>query len=951
MAYPRSLRRSLAVFVAAVSFPLSTSGLVAHAAVVPSDAPGGPGEIGGSDGSHNGPEIARSARDRFRGEHPGTEFHMLPGDRIGRVYGKSFSSGVSPIDSAERFRLDHAAIFGIDPQDLVLEGPFEDRRAVQPILWDEAAGDYRFFGVYYTQTLGGLPVHTGVLKMLVRNEPGFPLVLVAADVRPVDAATELDALTALPPRALDPARFAARAFDQFRAPPAMSAVESVVFAGTDDDLSAPRVAIRFELEGGTVFDPTNYRRFRYIADADTGEILLQESLVLHQSVEGVVEGLATEGIAADLCDDESATPMPYARVVAGSSTIFADAEGLFSVNLGAGDSVVLNSEVRGQYFNVNNSSGSDGQVSASGTAGEFVTLLHNADNGSEQRRAEVNAYLHSNIVRDFALAQNPAYPTIANQTNFTVNVNIADNCNAFYNGSSINFYTSGGGCSNTANTTVVYHEYGHHLINVGGSGQGAFGEGMSDTVAVAITDSPSLGLGFQNNCNTPLRSADNSVQYPCTTPIHSCGRVLSGSVWDTREALVAAGVENYRELIAGWVINSILMHTGTSITPQITIDFLSLDDDDDDILNGTPHYAQIDEGFGLHNMPAPEVSLLDIGFPEGLPSLSDPSIGVSFPVEVLPLSATPSGTVRLGWRTEGQTDFILETCPPLGENTYLATIPAAPCGTEIQYYILATTDEGALVYAPVDGSAAPETVVSATSLIQIFDDDGETDPGWVVINSSGLADGAWVRGVPAGGGDRGDPPADGDGSGRCWLTDNADGNSDVDDGSTSLVSPVIDATGGEAYVCYLRWFSNTEGASPNQDVFVVSISNDGGGSWTTLETVGPGGPEVDGGWFEACHRIADFVEPTAEIRLRFTAEDAAPGSIVEAGVDAVRIETVQCDPSNPADLDGDGTVNGADLAILLGAWGTPGPGDLDGNGTVNGADLAILLGAWGDPIP
>ena len=162
---------------------------------------------------------------------------------------------------------------------------------------------------------------------------------------------------------------------------------------------------------------------------------------------------------------------------------------------------------------------------------------------------------------------------------------------------------------------------------------------------------------------------------------------------------------------------------------------------------------------------------------------------------------------------------------------------------------------------------------------------------------------------------------------------------------------MIDATGGEAYVCYLRWFSNTEGASPNQDVFVVSISNDGGGSWTTLETVGPGGPEVDGGWFEACHRIADFVEPTAEIRLRFTAEDAAPGSIVEAGIDAVRVETVQCDPSNPADLDGDGTVNGADLAILLGAWGTPGPGDLDGNGTVNGADLAILLGAWGDPIP
>ena len=50
-----------------------------------------------------------------------------------------------------------------------------------------------------------------------------------------------------------------------------------------------------------------------------------------------------------------------------------------------------------------------------------------------------------------------------------------------------------------------------------------------------------------------------------------------------------------------------------------------------------------------------------------------------------------------------------------------------------------------------------------------------------------------------------------------------------------------------------------------------------------------------------------------------------------------------------ADLNGDGEVNGADLAILLGDWGAGkgSPADLNGDGTVNGADLAILLGAWG----
>ena len=46
------------------------------------------------------------------------------------------------------------------------------------------------------------------------------------------------------------------------------------------------------------------------------------------------------------------------------------------------------------------------------------------------------------------------------------------------------------------------------------------------------------------------------------------------------------------------------------------------------------------------------------------------------------------------------------------------------------------------------------------------------------------------------------------------------------------------------------------------------------------------------------------------------------------------------------DLDGDGQVNGADLAICLGSWGGPG-GDADGDGTTNGADLAVILGNWG----
>ena len=52
---------------------------------------------------------------------------------------------------------------------------------------------------------------------------------------------------------------------------------------------------------------------------------------------------------------------------------------------------------------------------------------------------------------------------------------------------------------------------------------------------------------------------------------------------------------------------------------------------------------------------------------------------------------------------------------------------------------------------------------------------------------------------------------------------------------------------------------------------------------------------------------------------------------------------------DPCDFDGDGIVGGADLAALLGNWGSSDPQtDLDGDGNVGGSDLAILLGCWGE---
>ena len=51
-------------------------------------------------------------------------------------------------------------------------------------------------------------------------------------------------------------------------------------------------------------------------------------------------------------------------------------------------------------------------------------------------------------------------------------------------------------------------------------------------------------------------------------------------------------------------------------------------------------------------------------------------------------------------------------------------------------------------------------------------------------------------------------------------------------------------------------------------------------------------------------------------------------------------------PSNPSDLNGDGSVNASDLAALLGNWGSAGIGDINADGVANASDLALLLSAW-----
>ncbi|MCH2180741.1 MAG: choice-of-anchor B family protein [Mariniblastus sp.] len=237
-----------------------------------------------------------------------------------------------------------------------------------------------------------------------------------------------------------------------------------------------------------------------------------------------------------------------------------------------------------------------------------------------------------------------------------------------------------------------------------------------------------------------------------------------------------------------------------------------------------------------------------------------------------------------------------------GPNQYDVVFPETTAGSLVRYYFSADATDGTTVCSPISAPTDVHSAVSVESVSVAFADDFETDQGWTVAGDA--ADGSWERGVPAGNGFRGDPTLDADGSGSCFLTGNANGNSDVDDGVTIITSPVMDATGlfaTDAVISYWRWYTNDAGGNAAADIFEVEITNDGGENWVAVETVGPTGNEISGGWIRQMFLVNDLVERTDQMQVRFTASDLNKGSVVEAGVDGVEMHLVNAPIDVPPD--------------------------------------------------
>jgi len=801
--------------------------------------------------------------------------------RIKRFYGETFSSGANPEESAESFLQANAHLFGVDPADL-------GDRYLQPIMYDRETGKYKFTGVYYAQYKDGIPVFRSRLILLVRNEEEYPLVLVSADLRNLGGFKPQ-----IETRLLNPSEGIANAL---RASPSLvnfTEPEIVIWAGVDDIIVQPALAYSFIGDNGRPTDGSKPEKYLFITDAETGAILYQEDLIIFEDVVGNVQGKATQGKAADFCEDELPEAMRWARVNISGTIAYADSNGDFVIPNEGSSPVTVESRLRGLWFRVYNQAGSDALLSQTVTPPGPANFMHNDLNIDEYYRAQVNGYLQSNVVRDFTLIYNPDYPGLQ-ESEFPVNVNESGGyCpgNAWYDGSSITFCRAGGGYPNTAWSSVIHHEYGHHLVEMAGSGQGAYGEGMGDVMGVLILDDPGTGYGFFGNCNEPLRDADNNMQYPCSGDIHYCGQLLSGCVWSTRNELLITNPFTYRDIISNLAINAMLLHTGSWIDPSITIDYLTLDDDNGNIYDGTPHYSEIAAGFGAHNMDAPELVLIAFFFPDSLPEIISPAGGTTLRVIVSGVTAEPEpGTGVMYFNDGSGWDQIPMT--EIEPNVYDAVFPEAECVSRVSFYFQAQTTEGQIQLWPTGAPGKPFYTVAANTVEVEFSDNFGTDLGWTVENSPSLTDGAWERGVPVGGGDRGDPPTDFDGSGSCYLTDNEDGNSDVDDGITWLISPSLDLSVGiDAQVHYALWYTNNFGNDPEKDLFKVYVSNNDGASWTLVETIGP---ITSAGWKEYSFMVGDYLTPTDQVKVRFEASDLAEGSVVEGGIDDFYVSVYDC---------------------------------------------------------
>ncbi|MES1172938.1 MAG: hypothetical protein ABUL62_01325 [Myxococcales bacterium] len=856
-------------------------------------------------------------------------------NRPSRLYGTALASGATAADAADRFKQAHAAALGMPSTELVAQD-FSPTHALTAtpkplgLMYDRKTGQYKFWLYRYGQTKGGLAVFRSGLLSLVKNEPNNPVVWASSSVHDLSSFTPpASARSAAADRDKSLAAIRGLTDSSGRLLPApaalarLSATTPVIFAGEEGQADKPRLALEYTVETA---NPA--QSWRLVADAATLDVLHVENIVVFENVTGTVSALATQGSKSMDCADEVSTAFPYAEITGGGASTFADLTGNFTLADATSTPLDVTSLTGGQYFDVTNAAGTTEQLLQTVTPPGPASFVHNPDNASDLLRAQSNGYLSANQVRDFLLKYVPSYPVISTQLNFPVNVNRNDGfCpgNAWYDGGSINFCVGSTSYGNTAFASVAYHEYGHHIVTSGGSGQGAYGEGMGDTVSSLLAGDPGLGYGFfLNQCTTPLRTADNTCQYSatacstCGSEAHDCGNLLSGTMWSIRKALAASHPETYVDLVNSLVLSSVPLHVGTGVDASIAVDLLTLDDDDANLDNGSPHYAEICAGFSAHGMSCPPiltglsvspVSTLGATGPVGGPfapesvsyTLKNNGPAATLSYSVSPNASAPwltitngSGQIALGQQAQVTVSINQANAATLAKGGYLSTLQF----TNLTDGTGNTTRDAKL-------EVGVQTIFSETfsNGLGKFSLGSEANNRWHVSNS--CASTAAGHSAPS--------------SLYFGIDSSCNYDAGVVSAGTATSTP-ISVTDGSALKLRFNYYLQTERLSP-YDKATVQVSVNGG-SYSTVASNNTGGVALldgSGAWqaseVDLSSLIAGLPSATIQLRFGFDTVDSVLNNFTGFLVDDVEVRGFATACSGNAQCDDGLFCNGSEQCI------------------------------------
>ncbi len=352
----------------------------------------------------------------------------------------------------------------------------------------------RIVQVYLSRTVGGVPVRGSSLKATINNGN---LVLLGTqrwgDVEAGSAPT-LAAEAALAKVA---AHLRPHAITGAWRAPALSFVP--LARGADLEAVEPGRGYAYRL--AWVVSPEvgeDRGSWEALVDAHSGELLsfTDENQYAARKITGGIYPVSNDGQNPDGIE-QPGFPMPHADVVQPFGTsVFTNSSGLVD---GIGSR--LRTTLAGEFVRINDNCGPISEVNQCSNLdlgfGSGTDCDVPPGHSPGDTHAARSGFYEVNRLVETAQAWLPGNTWV--QSQLTANMNIDDTCNAFWDGSTINFFKSGGSCANTGEIAAVFdHEWGHGLDNNGTDPSiSAPGEAIADIYAIYRLAEHCMGRGFR----------------------------------------------------------------------------------------------------------------------------------------------------------------------------------------------------------------------------------------------------------------------------------------------------------------------------------------------------------------------------------------------------------------------------------------------------------------------